>query len=421
MINHQPLSRAVKKLLLPLPLCLLSACGGGGSGGGGGVESAFSSEEALGEALFSDTNLSANRSQACATCHDPEHAFIDPRGDNSGHVSAVSLGDDGLSLGDRNAPTASYAAFIPNFHTGTRNRFNSQQNDYQGFLGGQFHDGRAANLEQQAAGPFINPIEMGMPDQASVVARLQENPDYITAFQRFYGDAVFDDVTTAYHSMTEAIAAFERSETFASFDSKYDRSLLDSNDPDYYFYDPLSKSAAGKALFFSQQFTNCATCHQLHPVGSKREMFSGFEYHNIGVPVNEAARLANGSSVGFVDEGLVANDAVSDTAQRGKFKVPTLRNVAVTAPYMHNGVFRELKTVIQFYEQFHSGSPFTTNPETGEPWAAPEVDENISLAELEEGRALDENEVEALVCFLRTLTDARYEHLIPGDGINCGE
>lgn len=376
---------------------------------------AFATREALGESLFFDENLSLNRTQSCATCHNPDHAFSDNRLDANGQVGAVSLGDDGTSLGDRNTPTATYAAFTPDFGEETHARFNSQQPDYTGFIGGQFLDGRAADLSAQAEGPPVNPIEMGMANKAEVVERLRENSDYIASFESIFGADVFDNIDTTYSAMADAIAAFERTDTFSSFDSKYDRSLTGD-----YVYEPGSKEAAGRALFFSQQFTNCATCHQLRPNSHREEIFSNFEYHNIGVPVNAAVRAVNNSAPDFIDIGLLNNPAVDDKAQRGKFKVPTLRNVAVTPPYMHNGVFRELATVIKFYDHFLTNSGFTTNPETGAEWADPEVEENLALTELRDGRKMDEADVEAMVCFLRTLTDARYEHLIEDNGIDCG-
>lgn len=398
---------------------LLTSCGG--SGGSSDTPSsdseppAFATKEALGESLFSDTNLSLNRTQSCATCHDAEHAFIDNRLDSEGKILAVSTGDDSISLGDRNAPTAAYALFSPAFHEGTHQRFNSQQPDYEGFIGGQFVDGREADLAGQASGPPVNALEMAMPDKTSVVQRLLENPDYDQSFKAIFGDAIFDDVEAAYAAMAESIARFEQTEVFFPFDSKYDRSLKGD-----YVYDPLSKAAAGKALFFSQQFTNCATCHQLHPNGHEQETFSNYEYHNIGVPKNEAVRLVNGKATDFVDTGLLENAAVSDETHKGKFKVPTLRNVAVTEPYMHNGVFRDLKTVLEFYDHFLTDSAHPLNPETGLPWADPEIPETVSHTELSDGRKLSDDEIEALVCFLRTLTDARYEHLIQDQGINCG-
>lgn len=351
--------------------------------------------ETLGERLFFDVNLSHNRSMSCATCHDPEAGFADPRETDLGRM--VSLGDDGLSLGDRNAPTAAYARFSPVF----------EQLDPGVYRGGQFLDGREADLAGQAGGPPLNPIEMGMPDKASVVARLRENPAYIEDFEALFGAEVFGDAETAYAAMTQAIAAFESTDIFAPFDSKYDRYLRGEV--------ALSdQEELGRVLFFSEQFTNCNLCHQLQvsPV-SQQETFSNYEFHNIGVPPNLTARAVNGVAADFIDHGLLSNAAVDDPATDGQFKVPTLRNVAVTGPYMHNGVFDDLRTVVLFYNQYNSVDPARQiNPETGQPWAAPEVPGTLSLEELEHGPALDDARIDALVAFMKTLTDARYEHLL---------
>lgn len=398
---------------------VLTACGGSSSPDAELEPTpvpAFASKIELGESLFFDTNLSANRTQSCATCHNPDHAFIDNRLDVNNQVGAVSLGDDGTSLGDRNTPTISYASLTPEFSFGSHSRFNSQQPDYEGFVGGQFLDGRENDLQGQASGPPINSIEMGMADKASVVQRLLENDDYAESFEHIYGSAIFNDVDAAYAAMADSIAEFEKTEMFVAFDSKYDRSLRGE-----YVFSPLSKAALGKALFFSQQFTNCATCHQLRPNSSSDEVFTNYEFHNIGVPVNQAVRAINGKGSDFIDNGLQDNPDVLADTERGKFKVPTLRNSAVTGPYMHNGVFRELKTVIQFYDHFLVESNYPLNPETGELWGEPEVLNTVSLTELRDGNKLDDDDVEALVCFLRTLTDARYEPLIEENGISCEE
>ncbi|MCA3573979.1 MAG: c-type cytochrome [Aestuariivirga sp.] len=108
------------------------------------------------------------------------------------------------------------------------------------------------------------------------------------------------------------------------------------------------------------------------------------------------------------------NPAVADdAAQRGKFKTPTLRNVAVTGPYMHNGVFGDLRTVMLFYNKHNSkAARRQINPETGAAWAPPVAGDNLAREELEFGPALKDREVDALVAFLRTLTDKRYEHLL---------
>ena len=351
--------------------------------------------EALGRALYFDVNLSKNRSQSCATCHSPEFGFADPRGNAAG--KAVSLGDDGRSLGDRNAPTASYAAFSPDFHRDDEGRY----------VGGQFLDGREKDLAGQAGGPPLNPIEMGMPDKAGVVDRLRENATYVAAFGRFFGGDILDRPDDAYRAMTESIAAFERTDLFAPFDSRYDRYLRGE-------YQMTVLEDLGMTLFFSQQFSNCNICHQLKPTPNRTgETFSNYAYHNIGVPPNDAARAVNGVAADHVDRGLLDNPAIDDPAQAGRFKVPTLRNVAVTGPYMHNGVFGDLRTVVLFYNKYNSKSAKRQiNPETGEQWRAPEVPDNLALKELETGPALDDRRIDALVAFMKTLTDRRYEHLL---------
>lgn len=384
-LQHLPVfsTSALRLLLLLLGSSLLSACQESRSGQQQ-VQAAATPEE-LGQRLFFDVNLSRNRTQSCASCHDPSHAFVDPDG------TAVSLGDDGHSVGTRNAPTASYAAFSPIFERLEDGRYR----------GGQFHDGRANDLAEQALGPPLNPVEMGLPNAEAVVERLRENAYYRASFASLYGDGVLNDSDKGFKAMGQAIAAFEKTELFSPFDSKYDRYLRGE-------YRMTPEEELGRTLFFSQQFTNCNQCHQLH--GSQRhpqETFTNYEFHNIGVPVNP--ELANSAA----DGGLEENSRVSGEQYRGQIKVPTLRNVAVTAPYMHNGVFKDLRTVILFYDHYNSRNPARgINPETGKPWGDPEVDANLSLEELTFGPALDDRRVDALVAFLKTLTDQRYEHLL---------
>jgi len=387
-------SKSIRRISGVSLALLLSGC----VSNNGANESAVNQEAlkaTLGQQLYFDTNLSQNRTQSCATCHAPESGFVDPR-DNGVH-GAVSLGDDGHSLGDRNAPTAAYAMFSPKFQLTVDGKY----------MGGQFHDGRENSLAGQAGGPPTNPVEMGMPSKAATADRLQENKHYVASFKAIYGTEVFADANKAYAAMADSIAAFERTELFAPFDSKYDRFLRGD-------YQLSKQEDLGRTLFFSQQFTNCNQCHQLqssqrHP----KETFTNYEYHNIGVPVNAEARAKNGVAENHVDRGLLDNPQVNDVTQAGKFKVPTLRNIAVTGPYMHNGVFQDLRTVVLFYDKYNSRSAKRqVNPETGEQWGSPEVAENISLKELESGPALKEKRVDALVAFMKTLTDQRYEHLL---------
>ena len=359
----------------------------------------FNSVEALGEALFSDVNLSKNRTQSCATCHAPEAGFSDPRDNGQPEPvnRAVSLGDDGVTIGDRNAPSTSYARFIPDFH----------RNADGVYVGGFFWDGRAGTLEEQAGGPPLNPGEMGMPSKQSVVDRLLENHAYVAAFKQHFGKDIFEEPETAYEAMTKAIAAFERTDVFAPFDSRYDRALRGE-------VELTRLEDLGQTLFFSEQFTNCNLCHQLKPIpGSSEETFSNYQFHNIGSPINRAVRNANGSSENAADLGLLANSAVSEAGEAGKFKVPTLRNVAVTGPYMHNGIFKDLRTAVVFYNRYNSKDPKAQiNPETGKPWGETEFEITLSVKELTHGPALTDQSVDALVAFLKALTDQRYEHLL---------
>ncbi|MCF6205185.1 MAG: hypothetical protein L3J59_16230, partial [Methylococcaceae bacterium] len=248
--------------------------------------------EALGKRLFFDVNLSKNRTQACSGCHAPELGFVDPRETDMG--KAVSLGDDGKSFGGRNAPTAAYAQFSPLFH---------KRKDGV-YVGGQFLDGREKDLKGQAGGPPLNPVEMGILSKAAVVKRLQENKNYITAFKKFYGADIFNNKDQAFLAMTKAIASFEKTDLFAPFDSKYDRSLRGD-------YKLTDKEELGRLLFFSQQFTNCNICHQLHRSEmAEKETFSNYEYHNIGVPAHPKIVAQNGKD--YIDHGLLDNPTVSD-------------------------------------------------------------------------------------------------------------
>ncbi|MBU1725203.1 MAG: methylamine utilization protein MauG [Gammaproteobacteria bacterium] len=348
----------------------------------------------LGEKLYFDVNLSKNRTQSCATCHNPEHGFVDNRSTSVG--KAVSLGDDGKSLGDRNAPSVAYARFSPDFH----------QNKKGQYVGGQFLDGREKDLAGQAGDPPLNPVEMGMPDKATVAKRLQENADYLKVFKQLFGSGVFDQPQTAYAAMAESIGEFEKTDQFAPFDSKYDRYLKGE-------VELTEQESLGESLFFSNQFTNCNRCHQVKAFpGSDGETFSNYQYHNLGVPPNQAVRAANGKGKDFIDNGLLEHPEVKDEKEAGKFKVPTLRNVAITGPYMHNGVFGDLKSVVLFYDKFNN-SERKLNPETGQPWDVPEVGRNLALQEEEfQAPALKDAEVDALVAFMKTLTDQRYEPLL---------
>lgn len=380
-------------LVMSVVAVLMSGCGGDEK------SIKFDSKEKLGKSLFFDANLSLTRSTSCSTCHDPKHAFIDVRflkeDDDNPVFGALSVGDDGVSLGGRNSPTVSYASFIPAFH------YDEKKGRW---IGGQFHDGRAATLKEQAMGPPLDGAEMMMPDKASVIDRIKENPKYIEAFEALFGKSIFDDINASYEAMGEVIEEFEKTDEFAPFDSKYDRYLEDE-------YNLTIDEELGMALFFSEKNTNCSTCHQLKTIPSSRgELFTNFEYHNIGVPKNLQALNARDLNSSHVDHGLLSQTDINDTSLDGAMRVPTLRNVAVTAPYMSNGVFKNLRTVLEFYDHLGDGDR-PLNPETSMPWGKPDVNETINREDLEMGELTD-RKLEAIEAFLRILTDERYEHLL---------
>lgn len=351
----------------------------------------------LGESLFFDTALSLYQNQNCASCHDPKNAFTDGR--ESKAKGSVSEGSDGHSFGNRNAPTAGYAQFSPKFH------FNSQTKRY---VGGQFLDGRASDLAEQAGGPPLNPVEMAMPDKKTIIDRLKTNIYYYDNFIHLYGNEVWNNEETAYAAMQDAIAHYEQTTEFSPFDSKYDRYLRGE-----YELTPLED--LGRTLFFSNNNLKCVECHTLSKQEDQtNETFTNYEYHNIGVPSNPELIALNNLPANFKDEGLAENPAITDPQdrikQRGKFKVPTLRNVAVTGPYMHNGVFKDLRTVVLFYDKY-SNPENIINPETGQPWQKPEVSGTLSIDKLL-AKKLNDRKVDALVAFMETLTDKRYEPLL---------
>lgn len=347
------------------------------------------SKTALGELFFNDTSFSLNRTQSCATCHNANQAFVDTR--DNGVSGAVSLGDDNSSLGIRNAPMITYASFSPTFQQ-RRGRF----------VGGQFWDGRASDLTDQAKHPFLNPIEMQMPDAASVISRVNENETYVTQLKALYGETVLDDNDTAFTAMADAIATFESSSTFATFDSKFDTSRGRNAATTL-----TDEERQGERLFRQNR---CTTCHR---DGGRTALFTNFQYENIGIPKNETVRALNGTDADAVDLGLSDNPNVDDDNQDGRFKVPSLRNVAVTAPYTHNGKFQNLKTMVHFYNTRDVAGAI--NPETGLEWEESEVTSNRVGGNRVGNLGLSDAEEDAIVAFLKTLTDSRYEGLLAED------
>ncbi|HVO27284.1 MAG TPA: cytochrome-c peroxidase [Candidatus Margulisiibacteriota bacterium] len=407
--------RPVPMRLLVGVLILLSACGDAGSQHAASTppsdEASLTPAALLGKRLFEDTNLSEPPGQACASCHDSQHAFT---GNNGSRIPAVALGSRPETFGNRNTPTVMYALFSPGFSF-------VAAPDEDGLIdytptGGQFWDGRATSLAEQAMQPFLNSREMNNPNPAAVIAKVRDS-SYAALFRSVYGSNALDDVDTAYDQLVDAIAAFESTPRFHPFSSKFDDYLRGTAT-----LDPAE--ARGFELFKDPEKGNCIACH----VGdeSSRDpaawLFTDFTYDNLGIPRN--TKIPDNNDPTFFDLGLCKQEGIAAKAPPGfdveslcgAFKVPTLRNVAVTAPYGHNGYFTTLRDVVRFYVTRD------TNPELWYPTDAagnvqkfndlpPEYRANVNTEEVPYDRKpgeqprLADDEIDAVVAFLNTLTD----------------
>jgi len=194
-----------------LSTLILSACGGSSTDTPpNNTTPSLTAEQELGKKLFEDPNLSSDGNQSCADCHDPASGFADP---DVTSAAPVSLGSDGVSFGNRNAPTSAYASFIPDFIQTTTTTDDSTESNYQG---GQFLDGRAVDLVEQAKGPFLNPVEMNNVDEDDVVTKVQ-NASYANEFLAVFGADAFSVTTTAYNNIAAAIVVFEESDEMNPF------------------------------------------------------------------------------------------------------------------------------------------------------------------------------------------------------------
>ncbi|MCJ7600772.1 MAG: hypothetical protein MUO63_04615 [Desulfobulbaceae bacterium] len=361
---------------------------------GASSATAMTAQEQLGHMLYFDTYLSLNHNQSCASCHHPSAGWADPLNAALPDVYPVSLGSDRTKNGCRNAPPSGYAAFNPIF----------DGDDINGYSGGQFWDGRADTLMDQAKGPFLNEVEMAMPNKASVIAAIADgsNPKsnvYLRLFQNAYDvDLLNNDYTidVLYDMVAEAIGSFEQTRRFTEFTSKYDYYLAGLTD--------LSvQEKAGLALFEGTLLEGGAGCSACHPskaqVNAKGTitppLFTDFTYDNLGVPKNLNVLLENckEQDLGLSDR----TDIYIPDTEDGKFKVSSLRNIEMTAPYAHNGYFVTLEEIVHFYNTRDVASEGWPEPEVGGP--------TVNTDELGDlGLSYDVDEA-ALVAFLKTLTD----------------
>jgi len=366
---------------------ILSAGCGGGSGSDGPANStpaSVASIASVGRAIFFDENLSSGSNQSCASCHDPAAGFADP---GTSAIAPVSEGSVGGSFGNRNAPTAAYASFAPQFRLSATAQTSEDGSKYEG---GQFVDGRRPDLVAQAKDPFLNPVEMNNTDATQVVNAVR-NAGYANDFLSVFGADALDDVATAYDFIAQALAAFETSPEVNPFTSKFDASLIGQ-------YTMTPSELNGLTVFRGTK-AKCANCHVIDNPAGGPALFTNFKYFNIGTPVN-TMNPAFVSDNSFRDEGLAGNTDIAPADQvteRGKFKVPTLRNIELTTPYMHNGVYDTLDQVITHYDIIVADS-----------FHVAEVNDNIA-SELnpftDMGLGISEQEKTDLINFMKTLTD----------------
>jgi len=337
---------------------------------------AWTAKEILGRKLFFDKSLSSPPGLSCADCHDPSVAFADPLKE-----LPVSKGaHDGL-YGNRNDMPVSYAAYVPERY---------YDNEEGVWVGGLFWDGRVNTLTEQAMGPPLNPLEMANPDTLTIAVKLR-SLDYADMFVEVYGPDALSDAGKLFVYMADAIEAYEKTTEVNPFTSKFD----------YYLRGEVQlteQEIRGFTLFVAENKGNCAACHPNIPMADGTPpLFTDFTYDNLGVPKNPENPFyllssdINPDGSDFIDLGL--GSVVNDPVENGKFRVPTLRNVAITGPYMHNGIFKTLYQVIAFY-----------NTRDVISWGASEVNENVNREELG-NLGLTNQEIEDLVAFLNTLTD----------------
>ncbi len=323
---------------------------------------------ALGEKLYNETRFSTTGEVGCFTCHDPVKAFTDS-------PLKTSEGIDKLT-GTRNSPTVINSAYFTT----------------------QFWDGRSPDLEDQALHPFINPVEHGLASHDPILEIVRTDPEYAGAFKEVFGKSG-EQITM--REVTLAIASFER--TVISGNSPFDR---------YYF-------AGEKDALTEQQirgfdlFVNEGRCVSCHVVEQTQALFTDNRFHNIGVGINNiqsdvpmlaANFLAADMNLSEVDVEVLTDPKTSELGRfaishglddLGSFKTPTLRNVAVTAPYMHDGSIETLKDVVIHY---NNGGV----TDVGDP-----VNDFLSggIRPLN----LDEDQIDDLVAFMEALTSPEFE------------
>lgn len=322
---------------------------------------------ALGDKLFHDQRFSSTGEVSCATCHDAQKGFTDS-------PLKVSEGIEKLT-GTRNAPTVINSAYFTTL----------------------FWDGRSPDLEDQSIHPFVNPVEMGLANHEPILAIVRNDPEYAAAFRQVFGKSG-EEITLT--EVIQAIASFER--TIVAGDTPFDRW--------YFAGDGRGMSDAAKRGF--EVFIGQGRCVSCHVIEQTQALFTDNRFHNIGVGINniqqDVPELA-GAFLKAKTEGMDVDIAVltdSKTSELGRFaiseqfddmgafKTSTLRNIAVTAPYMHDGSLATLRDVVVHY----NNGGFSKEGEQV----------NAFLSGGIRPLNLSEQQIDDLVAFMETLTSPQF-------------
>ncbi len=335
-------------------------------------------KETLGKLLFFDTKLSEPAGMSCATCHDPTRAF------QSGRELTLADGSKKVFTGPREIPTISYAAWS---YTPMREVVDDEFfEDEVVKQGGFFADGRAESLAKQMEGPLFNLLEMANTSREQVAEKVRK-ADYRAYFEQVFGKKALENTDSTIAAMGDALTAYQKSKEVSPFTSKFDawqRGQANLTD----------EELLGLELFTKKG--RCRNCHvsRWHAADEPYVLFTKYIYENIGAPRAVgypyfSETKLNPAGADWRDEGLFLT--TKDSLDRGKFKVTTLRNVAVTAPYMHNGSLKTLEEVVHFYNKPDAFPPA-------------EIPENVNRKEVGDLGMSPEDEA-AVVAFLKTLTD----------------
>lgn len=317
----------------------------------------------VGRRIFLDTGLSNPPGQGCVSCHQPDTAFADPRSISPGAVAG--------QIGRRNAPSLMYAALIPNMDQEDLLSPEGIQNWV--WQGGLFQDGKARTLHDQVQQPFFEHAEMNVGNVAELAAKMRKS-SYADALKTCIGEAAWSDDNKVTHACYRALVEFLKQPMFRPFDAPIDRFLAgDQNALD-------ASQKRGLAVF--QGKAKCAECHLLIPSAWPKPLLSDYGYDNLGAP-----------SRGEKDPGLGGHTGAP--GETGQFRAPSLRNVELTAPYLHNGTIATLREVMEFYNRRD------LEPER---WGRTDYPETVNHEHLG-NLSLTDGEINDLVVLMSAFTD----------------